>query len=327
MAVRLAGVILGLGLVLLGGCAAGISWAERPLAGGLDAAAAVAERPLEVAPVLGQVIRPQPRLLVDDGPLPPTAEPATPTPTPAPTVAPTPTPRQRPPGTASKRPPGTVPILMYHYVRVNPDPADRIGFGLSASPQDFAAQMAFLAERGYETVLLHDLAGEEAKRGNAVAITFDDGYADAYDVAYPILRRYGFKATFYVITGLVGRPGYLTWEQIRALAAEGNAIGSHSVGHPDLRTLGDAALGFQLRESKAELERQLGKAVVDFCYPAGKFSKAVAASAGQAGYASAVTTGYGWYAPGADPLALPRVRIAGGTSLADFADLIGESPP
>ncbi len=317
-----------LGLLLLGGCAAGISIAERPLlAGGLDASRAAAEPPPESAPLLAQVIRPQPRLLVDDRPVPPTIAPATPTPVPTPTPTPTPTPRQRPPGTASMRPPATVPILMYHYIRVNPDPADRIGFGLSVHPDDFAAQMAFLAKRGYETVLLNDLAGAAAKRGQAVALTFDDGYADAYDVAYPILRRYGFKATFYIITGMVGRPGYLTWEQIRTLAAEGNAIGSHTVSHPDLRNLGAAALNLQLRDSKAELERQLGKPVVDLCYPAGKFTPSVVAAAGEAGYATAVTTAYGWYAPRANLLALPRVRVAGGTRLADFAALIGESPP
>jgi peptidoglycan/xylan/chitin deacetylase (PgdA/CDA1 family) len=216
---------------------------------------------------------------------------------------------------------------MYHYIRVNPDPADKIGFGLSVTPADFAAQMAFLADRGYKTIALDQLGSPEAATGKAVVITFDDGYADAFAEAAPVLAQYGFKGTFYIITALVDAPRYLTWDQIRALAADGHTIGSHTVGHPDLRTLGPAALQAQLQNSRAVLEEHLGRPVLDFCYPAGKFNAAVEAAVGAAGYRTAVTTRGGWSPAGEDSLALTRVRVSGGMSLVQFAEAIGEVAP
>lgn len=313
--------LLALCLLLIGGCAAGLSLPERA------ALVAPADAVVEPAWRAEAAARADAGMLAPGGEAeetPPAGAPAAVEAAGTPVV---PAPRTRQPGTANLRPPGTVPILMYHYIRVNPDPTDRIGIGLSVTPEDFAAQMEFLAARGYKTVLVRDLGGDVAARADVVALTFDDGYADAYEVVYPIMRRHGFKATFYVITALVGRPRYMSWDQIRALAEDGNAIGSHTVGHPDLRTLGASALQFQLRESRAEIERQVGRPASDLCYPSGSFSAAVRAAAGEAGYATAVTTRYGWYGAEADSLAMPRVRISGGTTLADFARLIGESAP
>jgi peptidoglycan/xylan/chitin deacetylase (PgdA/CDA1 family) len=216
---------------------------------------------------------------------------------------------------------------MYHYIRVNPDPSDKIGFGLSVTPADFAAQMAFLAQRGYHTVNLDQLGTPEAADGKAVIITFDDGYADAYSQAFPVLQKNGFKGTFYLITGLVGRPNYLTWDQARALAAAGQTIGSHTVTHPDLRTLGAAPLAAQLKDSRAQLEREVGRDVADFCYPAGKYNDAVEAAVAAAGYKTAVTVQPGFAAAGDDRLALARVRISGGMALAGFAAAVGEAAP
>jgi peptidoglycan/xylan/chitin deacetylase (PgdA/CDA1 family) len=157
-----------------------------------------------------------------------------------------------------------------------------------------------------------------------VAITFDDGYADAYEAAYPLLKKYGFKATFYIITGLVGKPRYLTWEQIAALAADGNAIGSHTITHPDLRVLNAQELRHQLVESKAEIEKRAGQQVRDFCYPAGFYNAAALAAVRDAGYATAVTTRYAWHLPAESPLELSRVRISGQMIVADFASALRE---
>jgi len=326
---RLGVAFFALALLLLAGCATLLVSAGPPAhapARGTPLAAVAATPPAPNTPEQAlptgfpggyTVRRSGPPLPAED------ATPALPAPTP-PAPTPTVTPIAFPPG---HRAAGTVPVLMYHYVRVNPDPSDRLGFGLSVTPQDFEAQMAFLAQRGYHTLLPGDLDGPAAATGKAIVITFDDGYADAYDVAYPILRRYGFKGTFYVITGFVGWPRYMTWEQITALAADGNAIGSHTVKHPDLRKLGEVALRRELADSRAELERHVGGPVLDFCYPSGAFNAWVESLVGQAGYKTAVTTAGGYYAPGVDSLAIPRVRISGGMSLAAFAAAIGESAP
>jgi len=261
---------------------------------------------------------------------------STPTPSPspavpAPTVSPAPVPRTEslaslvaPAG--GGRPGDGVPILMYHYVRVNPDPRDTLGYGLSVTPADFEAQMAFLEARGYRSVPVGDLASEAARAtpGRVVAITFDDGYVDAYLAAYPSLRRHGFQATFYLIAGFVGRAGYLTWEQARTLTEGGMDVGSHTVSHPDLTHLSAVWLRRELEESRAELERRLDRPVLDFCYPSGRYDSAVKLAVGRAGYRTAVTVRYGYASARDDPLALPRVRVRGGMSLGEFAAALGE---
>jgi peptidoglycan/xylan/chitin deacetylase (PgdA/CDA1 family) len=215
---------------------------------------------------------------------------------------------------------------MYHYVRVNPVASDKLGYGLSTTPADFAAQMALLAERGYRTLSVSELLAESAKpnHGKIVALTFDDGYADAYTEALPVLRRHGMRGTFYVITSFIGRGGYLSVDQTREMAAAGMIIGSHTVGHPDLTRLDRLGLRRELGDSRAELEKLVGKPVVDFCYPSGRFDPAARAAVEQAGYQTATTTQYGYAGPGQDPLLLPRVRISGGMTLGEFAGAIGE---
>jgi len=259
---------------------------------------------------------------------------STPTPSPTPAASPTPAPQQRTESAASlvapaggERPRDGVPILMYHYVRVNPNPRDTLGYGLSVTPADFEAQMAFLEARGYRSLPVGDLASEAARAttGRVVAITFDDGYADAYLAAYPSLRRHGFQATFYLIAGFVGRAGYLTWEQARALAEDGMDVGSHTISHPDLTHLSAVWLRRELEESRAELERRLDRPVLDFCYPSGRYDSAVKLAVGRAGYRTAVTVRYGYASARDDPLALPRVRVRGGMSLGEFAAALGES--
>lgn len=217
----------------------------------------------------------------------------------------------------------TVPILMYHHVRVNPDPTDKIGANLSVTPEDFEDQMAFLADHGYRSVSLRDLDSLEPGQPGAVIITFDDGYADVYESAWPVLLRHGFKATIYAVTDLVGVRGHVTWKQLREMAASGMTVGSHSVDHSDLTALNGHQLRFQLIESRSTLELALNRPVLDFCYPSGAYNSIVEAGVRQAGYKTAVTVVPGIYTPGGDHLALPRVRVAGWMKLANFAAAIG----
>ena len=217
-----------------------------------------------------------------------------------------------------------VPILMYHYIRVNPVPTDRIGFGLSIAPADFESQMTYLESRGYRSVTIAEIASGAAARGpgRPVAITFDDGYDDAYTVANPILARHGFKATFYIITALVGRSRYMSWEQVRELAAAGNVIGSHTMNHRDLTRLDVMSLYAELAVSQTTLEAQVGQPVLDFCYPSGRYDLAVRDMVRHVGYRTAVTEQPGRARPGDDLLALPRVRVYGGVTLDRFAELV-----
>src|SRR5690606_25975578 len=207
----------------------------------------------------------------------PTATPR-PTPTATPTPEPTPTPVPTPTPTPTPEPQGQitpVPILMYHYVRPDPGPGDPIGRDLSVSPEAFAAQMAWLAEAGFTTLTLGELAAVRANQlalpPQPLVLTFDDGYRDFYEHAWPVLEHQGVKATVFAITGVVDHPPYLTWDMLTALHESGLIeIASHTVTHRELPTLSAAEMEHELRQSKQDLESRLGLPVASFSYPVGR---------------------------------------------------------
>ena len=213
-------------------------------------------------------------------------------------------------------------ILMYHYIRAGVPASDRIGQGLSVAPADLDAQARALVQRGYVSVALDDLVaaqhGAAVLPPRAVALTFDDGYADFYTAAWPTLQRHGLGATVYVISGRLGQPGYLACDQLRELADAGVTVAAHSVTHPRLTALSDTALAWEMRESRRQLEACVGRPVRHFAYPSGAFDARVRRAAADAGYLTATTTVYGVARPTLDPLTLPRLRVFGGASLAQF---------
>ncbi|MFI5283856.1 MAG: polysaccharide deacetylase family protein [Candidatus Dormibacterales bacterium] len=223
------------------------------------------------------------------------------------------------PGPASVR----VPILMYHYIRLNPDPRDRLGYALSVTPTDFAAQMDWLAANGYHTVTMRDLvdylSGARGLPSKPIVLTFDDGYADFFTTALPILRSHEFTAVSYVVTGFIGWARYMSADQIVAAQDYGVEIGSHTVGHVNLTMQSPGALMEQLVASKAALEALLGRPVVSFCYPSGRFGAREMAAVQAAGYQNATTTMGGTWHSLRDRFAWTRVRVSGGVYLSDFA--------
>src|SRR5215472_2365357 len=224
-----------------------------------------------------------------------------------------------PPGRSSVR----VPILMYHYIRVNPDPRDWLGFNLSVTPADFAQQMDWLAEHAYHPVDFDDLRGyllgNQSLPARPVILTFDDGYRDMYTTAFPILRAYQFKAVSYVVSGFLNSPRYITVEMLLEMDAGGIQIGAHTVSHADLTRVSAGSLHHEVFDSKAELESLVGHPVVDFCYPSGKFSDTVVREVRSAGFESATTTEPGVSHSAGDRFVWTRVRVNGGESLEQFA--------
>jgi peptidoglycan/xylan/chitin deacetylase (PgdA/CDA1 family) len=259
----------------------------------------------------------------------PTATPTeTPTPTPTftPTLTPTPT---RPLTPMLTRDPAQrvyrIPILMYHYVSVPPPDADKYRLDLSVTPANFDAQMEYLASEGYHPVRLSDVA-EFLRNGkplpiNPIVLTFDDGYLDNHQYALPILKKYKFPATFFIIAQIVDdkKPGYMTWNQIEDLAIEGMEIGSHSMTHPDLK---DKPRVFQTSEiagSKLVIESRIGTPIKSFSFPAGKYDAQTIQLLRAAGYLAAVTTEPQGAKQSADAVfELQRIRVRGSHSLNDF---------
>ena len=276
-------------------------------------------------------------------------------------------------------------ILTYHRFSRGEDAS-------KVSASDFESHLQYLSL--HNTVLSLAEAVESLKNGtslppNATVITIDDGYGDAYEIAFPKLKKYGFPATVYAITDFVDQKIWLwtdlmryvmaktgdsevsfdfgsgdivratliddakrletanrinerlkkmpneqkdakivviarqlnvelpsvpppefaamTWDQARELDADGVRIESHTVTHPILTNVNQAELDFELRTAKARLEEQLGRSVEHFCYPNGSLNENVRQAAEAAGYASAVTTAYGFNDGGNDKLLLNRI--------------------
>jgi len=226
----------------------------------------------------------------------------------------------------------TLPILMYHYIRQPPSmKADWLGYKLSVSPADFAAQVDFLWANGYHAVDLNDVrayfAGKEPLPSKPVVITFDDGYADLFTTAFPILTEHHFKAVAYVVSGYVGWPGYLTSGQVLQLDHHGIEVASHTVDHSDLARSSAGSAMRELVDSKRWLEQLVGHPVLDFAYPSGKFSPQVVAEVQRAGYDTAVTTMDSVEHSRADRYLWTRVRVGGGESMADFTHNLGTPMP
>ena len=230
-----------------------------------------------------------------------------------------------PPGRQAVR----VPILMYHYIRINPDPADRLGFNLSVTPADFAQQMDWLAANGYHPIDLDDLRGYLLAGGGLpdrpVVLTFDDGYRDLYTAAYPVLRSHHFKAVAYIVSGFVGSSVNVTSDQVLEMDANGIEIGAHTVSHADLTRQSGANLQHEVFDSKASLEALIGHPVLDFCYPSGRFDDRVVGAVQAAGFLTATTTQPGFVHSAGDRFTWTRVRVSGGESLGQLVADLG--PP
>ncbi len=218
-------------------------------------------------------------------------------------------------------PAGGIPVLMYHAIESLP------GNSLGVPPQQFAQEMQYLHQHGYQTLSLDVLRNliqnpqNTALPTQPILLTFDDGYADNYRTAWPIMRQFGFTGTFFVVTAAVGS-GMMTWDNLKDLAQEGNSIGSHTIHHYDLTTLSPIRLKQELADSKAAIEKELGISVFAFCYPSGRYNTATLAMLTQTGYTLAFTTEPGRVTASVSPLTLKRIRVPGGLSLNGFAKLL-----
>ena len=174
-------------------------------------------------------------------------------------------------------------------------------------------QMDYLKDHGFETILPEALAKMVQSRQrpeNQVVLTFDDGYQDNYENALPVLARHGFKATFFIITDWVGKPGFMGWEEILQIHRLGHTVGSHSIGHHFLTEIPLAQAKDEIYNSKALIEERLGFPVQFFCYPAGRFNAAIQRMVEAARYKAAFATAPGRAFSNEDLFALKRIRIS-----------------
>lgn len=218
-------------------------------------------------------------------------------------------------------------ILMYHSIAEDPS------YLHSVSPMAFEEQMRVLATK-YNVISLDQLVdcfnGKGALPDNPVVVTFDDGWANNYTMAYPILKKYNLPATVFVVPDWVApcdgsqvgrrsltesRPDgkrHMTWDQIREISQNGISIGAHTISHRSLATLTIEEARYELLESKARLEQQLGQPVKFFAYPYGAFrdlGKDIVHMVAESGYACAVTSLSGTNGPSTNLYTLKRTEI------------------
>ena len=231
---------------------------------------------------------------------------------------------------------GKIPVLMYHSISHTPNPRFK---EFAVSPELFDQQMSYLFQRHYTPLTVTQLATairEQTIRAGdkPIVLTFDDGYADFYAAAWPILKKYQFTATLYVTTGFVNgtsqwlesqgeanRP-MLNWDQLGELAWTGIECGAHSHTHRQLDMLSKTLARFEVGESKRMLEDRLARPVSSFAYPYGYYTQTLERLVRHAGYSSACAVKYAMGSTTDDLFALPRLIVTGRTTLNDFAELL-----
>lgn len=211
-------------------------------------------------------------------------------------------------------------VLNYHQIK------DGSSY-LSVHLNDFDAQMNYLVNQGYIAItpdaLFSALEGELQLPPKPVLITFDDGYIDNYTNAFPILQKYGLRATIFIIPALVGKEGYMNWEQLQEMENAGITMQSHTLNHIALEELPDDGIRAELLNSKILMEERLGHAVDFLAYPTGTYNLHIANIAREVGYKGAFTIKYGNVDLGSNLYALERVPIfRTPTTMKDFYERI-----
>ena len=220
---------------------------------------------------------------------------------------------------------GCVPVLMYHSISDNLFGKSHPYFQINTTPKAFAQQMRWLRNWGYQTIDTDELllgleAGQDLSK--KVVITFDDGYRDFYTDAMDVMRQCGFSATIYLATDRIqDKPSriegaeYLTWREVRELHQAGIRFGSHTVSHPDLRSLGPEDIEYELGCSKETIENKLGISIRSFAYPFAFpendkiFTHYLEDVLGNCGFENGVCTILGRASLNANRFFLPRIPV------------------
>lgn len=229
-------------------------------------------------------------------------------------------------------PPGALRIFLYHRISDDRDP-------LALAPAKFRAQMDYLAQIGarvVDAVTALDLLYAGQLEPRTVAVTFDDGFQDVLDNAYPVLAEHGFSATVFVATAVISGEATYTWAppdaavaswaEIRSLDATGVLrFEPHSRTHPDLTRLGEEEAREEIAGSKLELERQIERETHAFCFPSGFVSPRECTLVRESGLRYGVSCEPGVNTAETDPYLVHRVQVEATDSLRTFTAKVAGS--
>ncbi len=202
-----------------------------------------------------------------------------------------------------------IPILCYHNIHVGTSIKSNV---MHISKDQLNAQLKSLADSGYHTILPDDLV-KYMQSGRHVSpktfmITFDDSHEEHFSIADSLLRRYGFRGVFFVMTIPLGKHGYMTAAQLKLLSNRGHVIAAHTWDHPYLRPSGKMDWKKELDAPKQELEKIIGRPVLYFAYPYGEWNDTMITHLKASGYKAAFQLG----APRRNGLyTIPRMMVDG----------------
>lgn len=170
-----------------------------------------------------------------------------------------------------------VPILCYHQVRNWKERDGKVGKDYIVEVQNFKDQIKMLADSGYHTILPDQLYAYlntgAALPSKPIMLTFDDTDLDQFTTVNPILKKYGYKAVYFIMTVSIGKKGkfvdYMSADQIKQLSDEGNVIGSHTYDHKNFKKYAGKDWEEQLDKPTKKLEEITGKKMTEFAYPFG----------------------------------------------------------
>jgi peptidoglycan/xylan/chitin deacetylase (PgdA/CDA1 family) len=228
-----------------------------------------------------------------------------------------------------------IPIFMYHHVS-SLQTHNPLDYNLTVTTANFDAQLTWLQQQGYHTITMTELFDTfyygKALPSKPVMLTFDDGYADIYTYALPVLLAHHDRGVFYIISGIIGG-NYVTWDQVRSLARSGMEIASHTVHHYDVARPSTGTTQTELLDSKAKLEAELAHPIQFFCYPTGEpfhhdtvaEQQRVLKDLFEDGYLSATLDPFNFNSAlqnSQTPYQLPRIRVSGGEILENYIGIL-----
>jgi peptidoglycan/xylan/chitin deacetylase (PgdA/CDA1 family) len=188
-----------------------------------------------------------------------------------------------------------VPILVYHAIRpyIQSDTAGVRRY--IATPATLEQELSWLKTNSFTSITFDDLQRHLTQGGvlpqKPVIISFDDDWEGQYSYGLPLLKKYGFTATFYIWVVVVGRKHHMTWDQVKALDEAGMQIGCHTLTHPYLQRIrDDKTLQREILGAKQAIEKHIGKPITSFAYPFGQYNERVVSFVREAGFTSARST-------------------------------------
>jgi len=220
-------------------------------------------------------------------------------------------------------------ILLYHRVLPKEDNLSKISPEekvFSAKEKEFAKQLEYLYKNGWKTLYLSQLLEHMQNKASfpdkSLVLSFDDGNQTDYTIAFSLLKKFGFKATFFLTTDFIDKSGHLQKSQILKMSQEGMEFGSHGKTHRFLSTLKEEELRQELLDSKKFLEEIIGKEINLLSLPGGYHSTTVKRIAQELGFKGICTSKFGWNENKTDPFELKRVSLRSGDSFSYFISLV-----